>query len=83
MASTGWYTDDRPFNPKIHFGRGELWLDFKADDAQVASGGLNLIEVHQGHWQASQWRSTDGSMHPEVRTKFLAAKYWLTVDRDA
>src|SRR5262249_32021546 len=53
------YTDNNPFNPMqnidsqdLPVGRGEIWLTFKYDDAQLAKGSVQVSEIRQGyHWQ--------------------------------
>src|SRR5262249_50630103 len=80
------YTDNNPFNPMGYtdvlrnppVGRGELWLTFKYDDAQLATGSLKVSEIRQGyHWivwlggeapSLQQWRDTgDASLHARLR----------------
>src|SRR5262245_1492825 len=79
------YTDNNPFNPrgadvsKPPVGRGELWLTFKFDDAQLATGSLKVSEIRQGYrwvydrfpvdqpWE-DKWRdTTDASLHARLR----------------
>jgi hypothetical protein len=50
------YTDHKPFMPILSgaprgaVGRGELWLTFKYDDAQLAKGFVNVSDIRQGFW---------------------------------
>jgi hypothetical protein len=71
------YTDHNEYNPRSDYneynpdstkrvgpdrlGRGELWLTFKYDEAQVRSGAVQLTEVRQGFWfQQYYWSSRTG-----------------------
>jgi hypothetical protein len=67
------YTDNRPFNPETGIGRGELWLDFKADQAQVASGSLKLIGFQYGFWRAGHWTKWDNT--EPLAAQFRAANW--------
>lgn len=67
------YTDHRTFNPRVYIpnkdygrtkpdspGRGEVWLIFKYDDAQLARGFLTLSELRQGYHFTNYWNKTFG-----------------------
>jgi hypothetical protein len=87
------YTDKNEFNPKQKLGgsqptgRGELWLTFKYDDADLASGKIQLTEVRQGyHWQEAvhrtslwsndynqRWQDTGTA---QVHSQLMNATWW-------
>jgi hypothetical protein len=65
------YTDKSPFNPqwndstgKYPKGRGELWLTFKYDDAQLAKGFVQVSEIKQGYWYWEYRRDTGKKIRP-------------------
>jgi hypothetical protein len=84
------YTDNREFNPLLWSrsgglgehenmrGRGELWLTFKYDDAQLAQGFVKVSEIRQGFHYRDQiysnsidshqkWHDTGSFYHGRVR----------------
>src|SRR5262249_25968328 len=88
------YTDKNEFNPMWKEGattpgRGEIWLTFKYDDAQLSKGFLTLSNIRQGYhfqfqdiWDRHQaWRDTS-VLHFNAQESMYGAKWW-TADRNA
>jgi hypothetical protein len=53
------YTDNKPFNPDSGVGRGELWLTFKYNDADLARGSMKMDAITQGYWSSGKWTTTE------------------------
>jgi hypothetical protein len=51
--------------PADGHGRGELWLTFKYDDAQLSTGVLKLSEIRQGYHYRIQAQFDSDLFKPE------------------